>query len=98
MTSKYAADIAAIRKKTDQIPVLDERTKHIAEHLKKLNASTGKQWEAINKNTSRIQVLGEKLRSLGDIKVANISARAYVLAAAIAGASGVIGGLVSSRF
>jgi len=53
MTSKYAEDIATI--KTD--------TKHILEHLKKLNASQGKQWDEINANKGMIGRLEERQKN-----------------------------------
>lgn len=49
--SKYAEDIATI--KAD--------TRHVLEHLKKLNSSQGKQWEAINKNDRMIGRLEERV-------------------------------------
>lgn len=88
MTSKYAEDIAEI--KTD--------LKHVLGHLKELNASQGKQWDQINENKSNIEVLKTKIESFSNVKIANISARAYIAAAAIAGMASVIGGLISSRF
>lgn len=88
MTSKYAEDIAEI--KTDM--------KHVLGHLEKLNASQGKQWSQINENEGNIKVLDSKVKGVANVRVANISARGYVLAAAVAGASAIIGGLVSSWF
>lgn len=84
--SKYAEDIAEI--KTD--------VKHLVKGQEKINASQAKQWNQINKNFSAIEVLKARLKSLGQIKVAKISARAYVLGAVIAGGAAIVGGLVSS--